>query len=106
MVADFLSTHMQGIGIAPLFLFFFFWVLWQGALQGESPSFDPEVSLHAERTQCEAGLKGRVNPSLSKRRGYGGEFKLASKAYSSPSGEFWGLTLWNQSYQGHGPDTT
>ena len=32
-------------------------------LQGESLSFDPEVSLRAERTQCEAGPKGRVNPS-------------------------------------------
>jgi len=25
-------------------------------------SFDPEVSLRAERTQCEAGPKGRMNP--------------------------------------------
>jgi len=31
--------------------------------QGESLSFDPEVSLRAERTQCEAGSKGRLNPS-------------------------------------------
>jgi len=33
-------------------------------LQGESLSFDPEVSLRAERTQCEAGPKGRVNPKV------------------------------------------
>jgi len=38
-------------------------------LQGESLSFDPEVSLRAERTQCEAGPKGRVNPSLLAERG-------------------------------------
>ena len=38
-------------------------------LQGESLSFDPEVSLRAERTQCEAGPKGRVNPSFIKRVG-------------------------------------
>jgi len=34
----------------------------RGPLQGESLSFDPEVSLRVERTQCEAGPKGRVNP--------------------------------------------
>jgi hypothetical protein len=39
-----------------------YYLLIRDTLQGESLSFDAQVSLRAERTQCEAGPKGRMNP--------------------------------------------
>jgi hypothetical protein len=43
----FLRTFSVGTGVQPF---------------RASLSFDPEVSLRAERTQCEAGPKGRTSP--------------------------------------------